>query len=915
MPQKPHADASARPVLMAIDGHSMVYRAYFALAPQAAFNLRSTGEPIGAVFGFVNMLLKAWADVKPAYWAIAFDTRAPTFRDTLYADYKAGRPPAPDELTSQFARVREVLEAIGLPILEKDGYEADDIVGTLACQAEKQGVDTVILTGDTDTVQLVSPHVRVRYQSGKGDTAIYDEAKVRERYGLEPHQMIDYKSLKGDDSDHIPGIPGVGEKTAAKLLQEFKTIDGLYKSIEKVEPPRIRELVRQHEKRVRENVVLVTIKTDSPVAFDREAMSADRYQRAKAVEAFQKLEFNSLMARLPGANGAEAQASVASVAPPAKDRSYAVVDTQAALEKLAKELAAAKRFSLTVIGTSEQPMWAELVGLAFSAAPGKGWYVPVGHAMANQLPVGEVLAKLKAVLENPKVEKLSYDGKYAAIVLANSGIALHGLALDVTIAAYLLGAKNLTIKGQAFERLGEEIPAPSDLLGTGAKQVTAAHTDIERMSALACAQADMAARLWPVYEKELAEKELTKLFVDVEMPLLPVLAKLERWGIAIDSPMLKKMSEEMAQKLEEIQQAAYQSAGERFNLGSPQQLSALLFEKLNLPKSKRTKTGYSTDAQVLESLRPLHKVVGHILDYREVSKLKSTYVDALPQLVHPKTHRVHTTLSQTVAATGRLSSSDPNLQNIPVRTEMGKRIRDAFIVGEPKGWTLLSADYSQIELRVLAHISKDPALVEAFQRGEDIHASTASRVFNVPLKEVTPDQRRFAKVVNFGLLYGMGEFGLATRAEMSREEAAPIIAEYFKKYPKIQEYLDNTKLEVKQKGYVQTLLGRRRYIPEVNAANAQVRAAGERMAVNHPIQGTAADVIKVAMIRLQASMDKESLRSRMILQVHDELIFETPLDELDKMKALIQELMPTALDLDVPLKVDLKQGRTWGEME
>ncbi|MBM4406248.1 MAG: DNA polymerase I [Chloroflexi bacterium] len=915
MPEKPPSDALARPVLMAIDGHSMVYRAYFALAPQAAFNLRSTGEPIGAVFGFVNMLLKAWADVKPAYWAIAFDTRAPTFRDKLYADYKAGRPPAPDELTSQFARVREVLEAIGLPILEKDGYEADDIVGTLARQAERQGIDTVILTGDTDTVQLVSPQVRVRYQSGKGDTAIYDEAKVRERYGLEPHQMIDYKSLKGDDSDHIPGIPGVGEKTAAKLLQEFKTIDGLYRSIEKVEPPRIRELVRQHEKRVRENVVLVTIKTDSPVAFEREAMSADRYQRAKAVEVFQKLEFNSLMARLPGANGAEAQASAAAPAAPAKDRSYAVVDTAAALEKLAKELAAAKRFSLNIIGTSEQPMWAELVGLAFSAAPGKGWYVPVGHAMANQLPVDEVLAKLKGVLENPKVEKLSHDGKYAVIVLANNGLALHGLALDVTIAAYLLGAKNLTIKGQAFERLAEEIPAPSDLLGTGAKQVTAAHTDIERMSALACAQADMAARLWPVYEKELAAKELTKLFFDVEMPLLPVLAKLERWGISIDSPMLKKMSEEIAQKLEEIQQAAYQSAGERFNLGSPQQLSALLFEKLNLPKSKRTKTGYSTDAQVLESLRPLHKVVGHILDYREVSKLKSTYVDALPQLVHPKTHRVHTTLSQTVAATGRLSSSDPNLQNIPVRTETGKRIRDAFVVGEPKGWTLLSADYSQIELRVLAHISKDPALVEAFQRGEDIHASTASRVFNVPLKEVTPDQRRFAKVVNFGLLYGMGEFGLATRAEMSREEAAPIIAEYFKKYPKIQEYLDTTKLEVKQKGYVQTLLGRRRYIPEVNAANAQVRAAGDRMAVNHPIQGTAADVIKVAMIRLQARMDKERMRSRMILQVHDELIFETPLDELGKMKALTQELMPTALDLDVPLKVDLKQGRTWGEME
>ncbi len=930
MPEKQPSDASARPVLMAIDGHSMVYRAYFALAPLAAFNLRSTGEPIGAVFGFMNMLLRAWADVKPSYWAIAFDTRAPTFRDKLYAEYKAGRPPMPDELFKQFTRIREVLEALGVPILERDGHEADDIVGTLARMAEKKGIDTVILTGDTDTLQLIDPHVRVRYQSFRGgasDTLIYDEAKVKERYGLEPRQMIDYKSLKGDDSDHIPGIPGVGEKTATKLLQEFGSIDGLYKNVGKIAPPRIQELVKQNEKRVEENVVLVTIDTKAPIDFDLEAMSVKRYQRARATEVFQRLEFNSLLKRLPDdgngpiATSADAGANGALSTAQSKDRAYVVVDSAAKLDDLVKQLSASKGFSLDVIGASDMlersdwPMWANPVGFAFSTALGKGAYVPVGHAMANQLPKDHVLAKLKPVLENSKIEKLVHDGKYVTTILANNGIELKGLTVDVIIAAYLLGAKSLTIKGQAFERLAEEIPAMSELTGTGAKQVTPAHTDVERMCMLACAQADMAHRLWPIYEKELREKELIKLFTDVEMPLVSVLARLERWGIAIDSDLLQKMSAQMAEKIEEIQQAAYSAAGEKFNMGSPQQLSALLFEKLNLPRSKKTKTGYSTDAQVLEGLRPLHKVVGLILDYREVSKLKSTYVDSLPLMVHPKTHRVHTILSQTVAATGRLSSSDPNLQNIPVRTEMGKHIRDAFVVGEAKGWTLLSVDYSQIELRVLAHISKDPGLVEAFQRGEDIHASTASRVFNVPLKDVTGDQRRFAKVVNFGLLYGMGEFGLASRAEMSREEAAPIIAEYFKKYPKIQEYLDNTKAEVKQKGYVQTLLGRRRYIPEINAANAQIRASGERMAVNHPIQGTAADVIKVAMIRLQARMDKEKMRSRMILQVHDELIFETPLEEIAKMKALAHEIMPTALNLDVPLKVDLKQGRTWGEME
>ena len=912
--QKPASLFPERPVLMAIDGHSVVYRAYFALAPQLALNLRATGEPTGAVYNFVNMFLKAWQDVQPDYWVIAFDAPGKVFRDEVYSEYKAGRAETPNELAGQFHRVHQVVDALGLPSIEAPGYEADDVIGTLTRMATERGIDTVVLTGDTDLAQLVSPHVRLRYQSfaGKSDTSIYDVAKVRERYSLEPGQLIDYKALVGDTSDNIPGIPRVGPKAAAHLLQKYGSIDGVYEHLDEVEVPRmknIRELLEEYKEQVMMSRRLVTIDTDVPMELDFEAASTDHYQRDRVVEVFKELEFNSLIPRLPGADEVRSAALPAEAA----DADYETIDSVEALDGMVQELKAAGAFAMDVHGTSHLAMAADLTGIAFSARADQAWYVPLGHTQGEQVGLDEGLRRLKDVLEDPTIRKLTHNGKYDTIVLANRGVALRGIEADVTVAAYLAGAKALTVKGQAFERLGFEIPAPGDILGTASKAITAAQCPIEDLSPFACIRADVAGKLWPIYQAELAEKGLTSLLDDVEMPLLGLLATVERHGVAIDVEVLHRMSREMGEQLSEIERGAYDSVGHLFKIASPKELSQLLFQELGLKGTKRTKQGYSTDAQVLERLRGQHPVIGHVLDYRQISKIKSTYVDALPEMVLPRTGRVHTTFSQTVAATGRLSSSDPNLQNIPVRTNLGMEVRRAFFAGDPS-WLLLSADYSQIELRVLAHITEDPNLLEAFRRDEDIHAATAARVFGVPLDDVTADQRRFAKVVNFGLLYGMSEFGLAVRADMGREEAAPIIAEYFNKFPSIEQYIEDTKAVVHEQGYVETLLGRRRYIPEVRAANVQVRGAGERMAINHPIQGSAADAMKLGMIKVQDRMDEAGLRSKMILQVHDELIFEVPGDEVEPIRELVLDVMPRAMDLRVPLKVDLKQGSSWGDM-
>ena len=929
MTQEQSALIPNRPVFMAIDGHSVVYRAYFALAgAQLNLSLRSTGEPTGAVFNFVNMFIKAWRDVSPDYWAIAFDTSKPTFRDEMYDAYKAGRAKMPDELRSQIGRVRQVVEALSVPVLERDGFEADDIIGTLARRATERGMDTVIVTGDTDLTQLVNPHVRLRYQSfrGRSDTSVYDVAKVRERYGLEPPQIVDFKALTGDTSDNIPGVPGVGDKTATAMVQKYGTVTGIFERLDEVEVPRIkkiRELLVENREQLEMSRKLVEIDVNAPIEFDFEAAKTGDFDRSKVIETFRELEFNTLIARLPGLP----QNAMGGALPSESDgdTDYRVVDDEAALDELLAEIGTAGHFALDVRGTSPAAMLADLAGLAVSTEAGKAAYIPLGHAAGKQLDAAEALERLRPVFEDEDVDKITHNGKYDSILLARHGIDLRGLKSDVTIAAYLLGSKALTVKAQALDRFKAEIADEVDVLGKGKKATPIREASIADAVRLACASADFAGRLWPVYEKDLVAENMLGLLTDLELELLPVLARMERAGVVIDTGLLHGMSREMAGWIEGIEREAYDSVGHTFKINSPKELSKLLFDEIGLKGLKRTTQGYSTDAATLEWLRGQHPVIEQILEYRQISKLKSTYVDALPEMVAPSTGRVHTTYSQTVAATGRLSSSDPNLQNIPVRTDLGKRVRDAFIAEPGSGWLLLSADYSQIELRILAHVTEDPGLIEAFRRDEDIHASTASRVFDTPLNEVTEDQRRFAKVVNFGLAYGMGEFGLASRADISREEAHAIMDEYFRKYPGIDKYLGDARSKVKdaeakvrEQGYVyvdvETLLGRRRRIAISKGANRQVLEAAERMAINHPIQGAAADVIKIGMINLQDRMDEAKLEARMLLQVHDELIFESPPDEMETLIGLVLEVMPKAMDLLVPLKVDLKQGRSWGEM-
>jgi DNA polymerase-1 len=909
--------SSRKPLLILFDGHALVHRAYHALPP---LSVSRTGEPTGAVYGFVSMLLKVLADFKPTHWAIALDSPAPTFRHETFEEYKAQRPPVPDELKIQINRVKELIKAFNIPSYEVPGYEADDILGTICKKAGERGIDTIIVTGDTDTLQLVSPHVRVLTpKPGKrfSDTQLYDEAAVRERYELEPEQLADLKGLKGDPSDNIPGVPGIGEKTATKLIKEFGSIEGVYEHLSEVTPPRAQEALRQNEHAARQSKELATIDTNVPIEFDIDSFRVTSYERSKVAELFRELEFTTLLSKLPETIGVETEQKVSKAAPASVRREevdYRVVDTTDALDNVVSALAESRSFAFDVETTSMEPRQAALVGISVSNAPGRAWYLPVGHSSGNQLPLQQVINSLKPFLEDPKIAKIAHNGKYDMTVLHRYGIKVLNLSFDTMIAAYLLNEKALGLKPLAFSRLGIEMSPITSLIGMGSKQISMAWVDIPRAAEYACTDADMTLRLSAILETELKSQGLWKLFAEVEMPLVPVLLRMENNGVALDTAMLRDMSWSMNERLAKLENEIYKSVGHAFNINSPQQLGAVLYEEIKLPKTRKTKSGYSTEASVLEAFKGVHPVIELLLEYRLLSKLKSTYIDALPGLINPDTGRVHTTFNQTGTTTGRLSSSDPNLQNIPVRTEEGRQVRKAFIA-EKESSILMGADYSQIDLRVLAHLSQDPRLLEAFAHGEDIHAATASEVFNVPLSSVNKDMRRLAKTINFGVIYGMSEYGLEQATELSRQEAAQFIKAYFQKYRGVKEYLARTKEQAAKKGYVETLLGRRRYIPEINSSNAQVRMAAERMAINMPVQGTSADIIKVAMIELQREIDREGLEAMMILQVHDELLFELPREETKKLTELVLRIMPEAVKLSVPVKVDIKTGKSWGDME
>ena len=934
--QRPQEQPGLRPpLLMVMDGHAMVFRAWFALKQQP-LTVRRTGEDVRGVYGFVSSMFKAIADLRPTHVAIAFDPPGPTFRHEQFDTYKANRPEAPPELHNQVVRSKQVVQAMRVPVHEVPGYEADDVIGTIARAATRQGVDTVIFTGDSDTLQLVSPHVRVLMTTGFGDQKLYDENAVRERYGgLEPSQQIDVKALRGDASDNIPGVPGIGDKTAIKLVQEFGSIDALYQHLDQVTPPRIQQLLRDNEAAARQGRELVTIVTDVPLDFDVETAQFGSFPREELLEVLRELEFNSLVARIPSPeNTAQATAttpsaiSAAGTAQPPVTEAV-VVDTPGALAALATELRAATTIAFDTETTSPDPMRAELVGLSFATTPGRAYYVPVGHRSGNQLALDEVMAQVQPVLTDQSSAKVGHNANFDLTLLANYGIRPESvnLTFDTMLAAHLLGDKALGLKAQAFNRLKVEMTNITELIGTGRKQTTIDTVPIADAAAYAAADADMTLRLKELLEPELRAEGLMELFTGHEMPLVPVMVRMQLNGIALDTRVLDELAKELDGQVQALEASIYAALGHRFNISSPTQLADVLYTELKLPKGRRTQTGFSTDASTLEALHKMRpealadakpqglQFVDDVLQYRELTKLKSTYVDTLPLAVNPKTHRIHTSYNQAGSATGRVASNDPNLQNIPIRTELGRRVRKAFVAEGHPEWLLLAADYSQVELRVLAHLSEDPNLIAAFERNEDIHAATASLVYGVSQKDVTPDMRRIAKAMNFGVIYGLTAFGIAQQTELSVEEGSRFIETYFGNYSRVRGYLDETIAKARRVGYVETLLGRRRYMPELTALNYQVRQAGERMAVNMPVQGTAAEIIKEAMVLAQRRLEEVGLRTKMLLQVHDELVFEAPEKELEALRELVLDVMPNALKLVVPLKVDIKTGETWGDME
>ena len=944
----PLLEQDGSPLLILIDGHALVHRAHHAM--RDPLTVQSTGEVVSGVYGFMNMFLRAIEEWKPSHCIVTFDVSAPTFRHEAFDEYKAQRPPTPPELRPQFGRVKQFMEAFNVPVFEMAGFEADDILGTLGAQAEAQHLDTLILTGDSDILQLVSPSVRVLLDSGRQRASAYDIARVRERYeGLGPEYVAEIKALEGDKSDNIPGLPGVGRKTAIRLLDEYGNIEGIYEHIDEVSSlpklrgaKKIQQTLIENEELALQCKMLTTIRRDAPVTLELDAARFGGFRHGEVLALMRELEFFSMVNRIPSAGDEGEQLGMMGMADEERvPTEYVVVNTIEALEEMVGALESSEFVAFDTETTSQTAMLAELVGLSFSNEDGKGWYVPVGHEEGQQLGREYVLDYLRPLLESGKAKLAANDKKYALAahnanydmtVLANYGIDVK-IAFDTMIAAHLCGRTRTSVglKPLALSMLKEDMTPIEELIGRGRNQITMDKVEIAKAADYAAADADMTYRLIDVFADELEENNLRHTFDTLEMPLVPVLVKMQRDGVAIDTGALAPMSVEMGEQIDVITESMYETVGHEFNINSPRQLGDVLFNELHLPPTRKTPSGgFTTNAAALEGLKEFldsgnaegvdpkaYQVLDMVLEYRQLAKLKSTYVDALPTLVNPNTGRIHTEFKQTGSDTGRLSSTEPNVQNIPVRTELGRRVRSAF-VAENADWTLLGADYSQIELRILAHYSRDEGLMSAFRNGEDIHAATAASVYDVGIGDVDAEMRRVAKIMNFGVLYGLSPFGIRQQTGFSAEEGRQFIDTYFTNYPGIQGYIEGIKEQVREQGYVDTLMGRRRRINEIHSRSYHTRAAGERMAVNMPIQGTAADIIKIAMINIQHRMTELGMRSRMILQVHDELIFEARRDELGQMRAIITELMPAAVPpavgFEVPLEVEMKVGDNWGEM-
>jgi DNA polymerase-1 len=889
---------SDRPKLFLIDGSSYLFRAFYAIGHLS----NSKGLPTNAIFGFTQMLLKVLKEHRPDYLGVIFDSKAPTFRSEVYKEYKANRPAMPEGLTPQIPYIKKIIEGYRISLLEMGGYEADDLIGTVAKGLESEA-DVVIITGDKDILQLVSDRIQI-YDTMKEKR--FGIKEVLQRFGVSPEQVVEVMGLAGDAVDNIPGVPGIGEKTAIRLIKTYGSIENLLTHVEEIPQKKLKENLKAHGDLARLSRQLAMIHTEVPVHYELKDFSLSPPDLKSLKELFRELEFNKLLKEL-----FEEKASL----PAGKD--YRLITDQNELLTLLEDLRKAAYFSIDLETTSPYPMWADLVGISLSCAPNQAFYIPLGHRhpeTTNQLPLPWVLQQLKPLLENMGVKKVGQNIKYEWIVLKDYGIHLQGIDGDTMVASYLLNPTkhNHNLSQIAQEYLDRSVTDFKEVTGSGMKAVTFDQIDLEKARDYSCEDADVTLQLSRLLFPRLEKEGFKDLFDRVEMPLVIVLSKMERNGVKIDLDLLQEYSKEIETQLQQKVERIYGLAGEVFNINSSQQLGKILFDKLKLPVVKKTKTGYSTDVDVLTKLSLRHDLPLEILVYRNLNKLKSTYVDALPKLVHPKTGRVHTSYNQTVTATGRLSSSDPNLQNIPARAEEGNRIRQAFIPEE--GSSIVSADYSQIELRILAHLSQDGTLIKAFQDDEDIHARTASEVFEVPIESVTPRTRREAKVINFGIIYGMSAYGLSQQLGTEPKIAQAYIDEYFKKYSGVQTYIEKSLEEARQKGYVMTLLHRRRYLPDIHSPTVAIRQAAERMAINTPLQGTAADIIKVAMIRIQNQIEDFGVSIKMIMQVHDELVFEVPDQELQKTIPMIQHEMETVMKLSAPLKVSIHSGKNWAEV-
>lgn len=1034
--------------LVLFDGHAMVHRAFHAVPED--FSTKA-GEPVNATFGFTSMLMKAMLEEKPAYIAMTFDRPSPTFRHQQFAAYKAQRPTLPDNMRPQFARIREVVQAFGIPIYEKDGFEADDVLGTLSVQATQQGVETIIYTGDMDTLQLVNDSVIVKVaKRGISEVTEYDESEVEARYGFPPLKLPDFKGLVGDKSDNIPGVPGIGEKTAARLINEYGDLEGILAHLDALKPKE-QKLLREYEQQACESKYLATIVCDVPVQLDLEACRLTHVNGERILTLFRELEFRSFVEKVqslfrqlgisttvndmtsdaerqdthetqepreqtrlfdtssqatssnddldveedellyapplgvvpiltppsppvsigvsndialpddssPASTSEEEEASeresgfaqlnlfdmpephsesVRKLRLPSASNTSAtpifledesipktstlVVDTEEALHVLIISLYNAGAFAFDTETTSDDPLHAELVGISCSMAMGEAYYIPVGHRHTvdgqepgRQLPLDYVLEQLRPVLEDESVHKYMHNAKYDMEILTRYNITMRGLAFDTMVGAYLAepGRRGLGLKDQVFQRIGPVMTPITDLIGSGSKMISMAQVPIRKAADYAGADADMTLRLVEPVLNDLRKHNLIDLYTKIEQPLIPVLMQMEMYGVALDANFLRELSVRFDEQLRTLEQSIYDAVGHRFNINSTKQLGEVLFTELKLPSGKKNKTGYSVSADVIEGLQGKHPAIDNLLEYRQLNKLKSTYVDGLLALMNPVTGRVYTSFNQTVASSGRLSSSNPNLQNIPVRTEVGRQLRRAFIA-DPS-YVLLTADYSQFELRILASITHEPRLVEAFTKDEDIHTITASTLFNVPPERVSKDQRRLAKTVVYAVLYGQSAFGLSQVTGMSNSDSANFIRHYHETFPGVKGYVDRTLEQARKQGYVNTLFGRKRFFPDMQRLSHVERQALEREAMNMPIQGTNADLIKIAMIRLHAAFQEQRMKTRMILQVHDELVFEVPVEELERTRRVTKSLMEGVAKLDVPIKVEQKVGKNWYEAE